>query len=66
MVKESEIINQISMWNQDNSVNGILIHMPIPYTLQMEPICKSISIIKDVEGFNPVNITSITFMRAST
>ncbi len=31
----------------------------------MEPICKIINIIKDVEGFNPVNITSKPIIRAS-
>lgn len=42
--------------NQDKSVSGILVQLPMPAHLDEERILSLISIEKDVDGFSPINI----------
>jgi methylenetetrahydrofolate dehydrogenase (NADP+)/methenyltetrahydrofolate cyclohydrolase len=42
--------------NNDERVNGILVQLPLPRSLDEESALNSVSINKDVDGFHPVNI----------
>ncbi|KAJ8900581.1 hypothetical protein K2173_025358 [Erythroxylum novogranatense] len=49
---EHEVINLISGFNDDLSVHGIPVQLPLP----PENVLKTVSIGKDADGFHPVNI----------
>lgn len=59
-VCESEIINQINRLNKDSSIHGILVQLPLPKHIDENKIIGLIDPIKDVDGFNPINIGNFT------
>ena len=42
--------------NADEKVNGILVQLPLPKTLNEDKILRAISPEKDVDGFHPVSV----------
>ena len=46
----------ISQLNKDQRVDGILVQLPLPKSLDEESALNTVSIDKDVDGFHPVNI----------
>lgn len=55
-VTEEEIIKKIKELNGDNSVNGILVQLPLYPHLNEEKILNCIDIKKDVDGFTTYNL----------
>ena len=55
-VTEGEILKKIKELNNDNSVSGILVQLPLPNQISKEKIINSIDPSKDVDGFNPINV----------
>ncbi|MDC9700953.1 MAG: bifunctional methylenetetrahydrofolate dehydrogenase/methenyltetrahydrofolate cyclohydrolase FolD [Alphaproteobacteria bacterium] len=55
-VPESTIIALIERMNKDQSVNGILLQLPLPKHINASKIIELINPEKDVDGFHPVNI----------
>ncbi len=55
-VAESELISAVQTLNNDDDVDGILVQLPLPEHVNEEKITDSISPLKDVDGFHPVNI----------
>ncbi|KAJ8748930.1 hypothetical protein K2173_013366 [Erythroxylum novogranatense] len=53
---EDEVIKFISGFNDDPSVHGILVQLPLPPHMDEENVLNAVSIEKDVDGFHPVNI----------
>lgn len=53
---ENEILALIKQLNNDISVNGILIQLPLPKHLNTEKILQNVDTKKDVDGFHPLNI----------
>jgi methylenetetrahydrofolate dehydrogenase (NADP+)/methenyltetrahydrofolate cyclohydrolase len=53
---QAEVEKLVSQLNADPRVNGILVQLPLPEGLNEEPVLRSISIEKDVDGFHPLNI----------
>jgi methylenetetrahydrofolate dehydrogenase (NADP+)/methenyltetrahydrofolate cyclohydrolase len=53
---ENELISLIKDLNQDTSVDGILVQLPLPKGLDSDKILDLISPEKDVDGFHPVNV----------
>ncbi|XP_010246848.1 PREDICTED: bifunctional protein FolD 4, chloroplastic [Nelumbo nucifera] len=53
---EEEVLNSISGFNDDPSVHGILVQLPLPPHMNEETILNEVSIKKDVDGFHPLNI----------
>lgn len=49
-IEEQAILSQISKWNQDNKINGIILLHPIPRSLNEEKLKKHILPEKDVDG----------------
>lgn len=58
-VTNQEMLDLINELNTDNSVHGILLQLPIPSHLDSELIISSISPMKDVDGFTPVNVAKL-------
>jgi len=48
-----ELINQL---NNDESVHGILVQLPLPNQLSESRVIQSVSPAKDVDGFHPENV----------
>ncbi|GMN67124.1 hypothetical protein TIFTF001_036193 [Ficus carica] len=53
---EEEVIKFIKAFNDDPSVHGILVQLPLPNHMNEENILNAVNIEKDVDGFHPLNI----------
>lgn len=51
-ISQEYVLNLIDSLNKDDSVNGILVQLPIPKHLDKEEILSRISVAKDVDGFS--------------
>lgn len=54
-VNSEDIKNTIYKYNQDKSVHGIIVQMPLPTGFRHEEILMSIAPKKDVDGLHPIN-----------
>jgi methylenetetrahydrofolate dehydrogenase (NADP+)/methenyltetrahydrofolate cyclohydrolase len=52
---EAELLALIGKLNADAAVHGILVQLPLPPHIQAGKIIQSISPMKDVDGFHPIN-----------
>ena len=59
-IKEEELISTIEKLNNDQTVNAILVQLPLPKTINTEKIINSIDPKKDVDGFHPNNVGKLT------
>ena len=59
-VDENIVLQLIDELNNDKSVHGILVQMPLPKHLQENKIIEAISPDKDVDGFHPLNIGKLS------
>lgn len=55
-IKQSELLELIKKLNEDNTVNGILLQSPIPEHLNINEAFKTITYLKDVDGFTPSSV----------
>ncbi len=55
-VTTREIVDEIHRLNQDDSVDGILVQMPLPDGVEESRIIQAILPEKDADGFHPLNI----------
>ncbi|XP_058227963.1 bifunctional protein FolD 4, chloroplastic-like [Rhododendron vialii] len=53
---EQEVLKHISGFNDDPSVHGILVQLPLPSHMNVQNILNFVCIEKDVDGFDPLNI----------
>jgi len=53
---EEELLAKIDELNQDDSIHGILVQLPLPKQINEQAVIEKISPDKDVDGFHPVNI----------
>jgi len=61
---EDKLVGFINQLNVDESINGIIIQMPLPAHIDYKKISQFISPEKDVEGIHPANIGKIVFGKA--
>ncbi len=54
-VKESVVIDKIKELNEDKSINGILLQLPIPDNYDVDKILNTIDPVKDVDGLTLLN-----------
>lgn len=54
-ITERELIHQVQLFNQDPSVDGILIQMPLPDHIRPSKIMMAVDPTKDIDGFHPIN-----------
>ncbi|MGD6774705.1 bifunctional methylenetetrahydrofolate dehydrogenase/methenyltetrahydrofolate cyclohydrolase FolD [Sutcliffiella horikoshii] len=55
-ITQDELLNRITHFNDDASVHGILVQLPLPDHIDELAVIEHISPNKDVDGFHPVNI----------
>lgn len=56
---EEELLKIIAALNEDPSVHGILVQLPLPKHINEEKVLLAISPEKDVDGFHPVNVGNL-------
>lgn len=52
---QEEILNTVRLLNQDDSVHGILVQLPLPRHIDEQAVLRSIDPDKDVDGFHAMN-----------
>ncbi|GGE53861.1 bifunctional methylenetetrahydrofolate dehydrogenase/methenyltetrahydrofolate cyclohydrolase FolD [Priestia taiwanensis] len=55
-VSEAALLAEISRLNEDDTVHGILVQLPLPGHIDEQKVITAISPEKDVDGFHPINI----------
>ncbi|WP_099360668.1 bifunctional methylenetetrahydrofolate dehydrogenase/methenyltetrahydrofolate cyclohydrolase FolD [Fredinandcohnia onubensis] len=55
-ITEEFLLSEIDRLNQDPSIHGILVQLPLPNTINETAVIERISPEKDVDGFHPINI----------
>jgi methylenetetrahydrofolate dehydrogenase (NADP+)/methenyltetrahydrofolate cyclohydrolase len=53
---QPELLELINKLNQDSTVHGILVQLPLPDHIDEKTIIGAIDSMKDVDGFSPVNV----------
>lgn len=53
---QEELLNIVRELNEDDTVNGILVQLPLPKHIDESEILIAINSTKDVDGFHPVNV----------
>ena len=59
-VDENTILKKINDLNEDKSVSGILVQLPLPKHIDKKKVIESISPSKDVDGFHPMNVGNLS------
>ena len=59
-ITEQALLNQIDDLNNDDSVHGILVQLPLPKHMNEERVTERIDPAKDVDGFHPVNVGKLS------
>lgn len=62
---EEELLKLIDELNQDTSVHGILVQLPLPKHINEEKVIMAISPKKDVDGFHPVSVGNMVIGKKS-
>ncbi len=55
-ISEADLLALIDKYNKDDSINGILVQLPIPKHINEKKVLNAIDPDKDVDGFHPVNV----------
>ncbi|MEW6993102.1 bifunctional methylenetetrahydrofolate dehydrogenase/methenyltetrahydrofolate cyclohydrolase FolD [Colwelliaceae bacterium MEBiC 14330] len=53
---EQELLSLVDELNADDSIDGILVQLPLPQGLNSDLIIEHINPLKDVDGFHPANV----------
>ena len=56
---EGELLDMIAVLNADDSVDGILVQLPLPKQISETKVIEAISRAKDVDGFHPLNTAAL-------
>jgi len=55
-ISEEDLLALVDKYNNDDSINGILVQLPLPKHLDEKKVLNAIDPDKDVDGFHPVNV----------
>ncbi len=53
---EGDLLNLIERYNNDDSINGILVQLPLTKHMNEKKVLNAIDPDKDVDGFHPINV----------
>ncbi|MDA9743276.1 bifunctional methylenetetrahydrofolate dehydrogenase/methenyltetrahydrofolate cyclohydrolase [Candidatus Pelagibacter sp.] len=59
-VEEIEVLKKIDELNNDDSVSGILVQLPLPKHIDKKKVIEAIMPEKDVDGFHPMNVGNLS------
>ena len=54
-ISEKELLQKINDINSDDSIDGLIVQLPLPKHINVQKVTESISPAKDVDGFHPIN-----------
>lgn len=57
---QDELLSEIKKLNNDRTVDGFIVQMPLPAHISEQVVIEAIDPAKDVDGFHPVNIGRVT------
>ncbi|MCG7345169.1 bifunctional methylenetetrahydrofolate dehydrogenase/methenyltetrahydrofolate cyclohydrolase FolD [Sporosarcina sp. ACRSL] len=55
-VTEQELLDHVQQLNNDDSIHGILVQLPLPKHINEDLVIQAINPNKDVDGFHPQNV----------
>jgi len=55
-ISEDDLLALVEKYNKDDSINGILVQLPLPKGIDDKKVLNAIDPDKDVDGFHPVNV----------
>ena len=55
-ITEEELIAKIQEINQDDTIDGLIVQLPLPKHIDPDKITEAIDYRKDVDGFHPINL----------
>lgn len=58
-ISEAELLSMIEELNNDDSVDGILVQLPLPKHISEDKVIATIAKEKDVDGFHPLNVAAL-------
>jgi methylenetetrahydrofolate dehydrogenase (NADP+) / methenyltetrahydrofolate cyclohydrolase len=53
---EAELLAEVQRLNDDDSIDGILVQLPLPKHIDARKVIDAISPAKDVDGFHPISV----------
>ena len=60
---EEELLRLVARLNEDETVGGILVQLPLPGHIDEDKVLTAIDPKKDVDGFHPVNVGNLSIGR---
>ncbi|MFI3316616.1 MAG: bifunctional methylenetetrahydrofolate dehydrogenase/methenyltetrahydrofolate cyclohydrolase FolD [Rikenellaceae bacterium] len=58
-ITEAELLKIIDELNADDSVDGVLVQLPLPRHIDSDKVIAAIDKDKDVDGFHPLNVAAL-------
>jgi methylenetetrahydrofolate dehydrogenase (NADP+) / methenyltetrahydrofolate cyclohydrolase len=55
-ISEAELLGIVDQLNQDPTIHGILVQLPLPKHIDTQKVLLRVDPMKDVDGFHPVNV----------
>jgi len=55
-LSEDDLLAEVDRLNRDDTVDGILVQLPLPKQIDAKKVIDAISPAKDVDGFHPLNV----------
>jgi methylenetetrahydrofolate dehydrogenase (NADP+)/methenyltetrahydrofolate cyclohydrolase len=55
-ISEADLLALVDKYNDDDSIHGILVQLPLPDQIDEKKVINAIDPDKDVDGFHPVNV----------
>ena len=59
-VEEKTVLDKIEELNEDESISGILVQLPLPKHIDKQKVIETILPGKDVDGFHPMNVGNLS------
>ncbi len=55
-VTEAELLDKVRQLNEDASIDGFIVQLPLPRHIDEQKVIETIDYRKDVDGFHPINV----------
>ncbi len=65
-ILEEELLSIIDELNNDDTVDGILVQLPLPKHIDTDKVIAAIKAEKDVDGFHPMNVANLWLKQPCT
>jgi methylenetetrahydrofolate dehydrogenase (NADP+)/methenyltetrahydrofolate cyclohydrolase len=59
-VSEYELLAKVEELNNNHEIDGLIVQLPLPGHISSDKVIETISPLKDVDGFHPINVGRMT------